>query len=277
MDLKIAFIGGGNMARAIVGGLLNAGYAGAHIAVADPLPAAQQAMQSFPDVRVFEKNACAAKDADVVVLAVKPQQVCAAVRSLAMTQRQLLISIVAGITTDFLQGWLGSELAIIRAMPNTPALIGKGATALYATSRVTRTAHEQAQRVLAPTGIIVWVEDEKLLDVVTALSGSGPAYFFRFIEALQSASSELGLDAELAAKLALQTALGAVELARASDVDLATLRQQVTSPGGTTEAALREFENHDLPGLMRAAVNAAASRSAELAREFGDRDDTDLN
>lgn len=272
MTERVAFIGGGNMGRAILGGLVERGYPAAALIVADPLAATRDALAKDFGVTTTADNAQAADGADVVVLAVKPQQMREVVTGLAPTlvvRRPLLLSIAAGITTGSLRHWTGVDLPLVRAMPNTPALIGRGATALYATPETPPAARALTDALLAATGLVLWVEAEAALDAVTALSGSGPAYVFLLIECLERAGTELGLAPETARQLALATASGAAELATRATVDAATLRAQVTSKGGTTERALEVFREGGFAPLVSRALEAAAARAAELSREFG--------
>ena len=272
MTERVAFIGGGNMGRAILGGLVERGYPRAALVVADPLAATRDALAKDFGVTTTADNAQAADGADVVVLAVKPQQMREVVTGLASIlaiRRPLLLSIAAGITTESLRRWAGVNLPLVRAMPNTPALIGRGATALYATPDTPPAARALTDALLAATGLVLWVEGEAALDAVTALSGSGPAYVFLLIECLERAGAELGLAPETARQLALATASGAAELATRATVDAATLRAQVTSKGGTTERALEVFREGGFAPLVSRALEAAGARAAELSREFG--------
>ena len=269
MEPTYAFIGGGNMGRALVGGLISSGHATSHISVADAFEPSRQACRELFDITVYDNNHAAAKNADVVVLAVKPQQM----REVALDLGEvaddatLYISIAAGITTTHLAAWIGGTRAIVRCMPNTPALVGSGAAALFANARVSDAQRALANRLLVAVGSAQWLEDEGLMDAVTAISGSGPAYFFLFIELIEKVAQELGLSADLARSLALETAFGAAKLARDSAHAPASLREQVTSPGGTTECALRVFSEAKLEAIVRQALTAARDRSVELARQ----------
>ena len=271
-ELSFAFIGGGNMARSLIGGALEAGVPPTRVRVGEPSSEQRARLTDEFGVECTESNGDAVENADVVVLAVKPQVAADAVR--AITSRidghAVVISIMAGIRTDDLRRWLGVGPAIVRCMPNTPALIGFGMTALFAGSGLTGAGRAHAAALLGAVGETVWVDDESQLDAVTAVSGSGPAYLFLVIEALQAAGIALGLPAETAAALARQTARGAAEMA-ASGADVAELRRQVTSPGGTTAAALAVLEDHGLRDAFARAVAAAAARSRALADEFGGR------
>ena len=271
-DAFLTFIGGGNMAGSLVGGLISDGWDPARIRVADADPGQREHMAARHQVATTPDNAAAVSDADVVVLAVKPQimQDVAGDLSAALAQQQpLVISIAAGIREATLRDWLGENTAIVRAMPNTPALVQSGATALYANTRVTDQQRSLAESILRAVGLVIWVEDEDLMDAVTALSGSGPAYFFLFMEAMQTAGTELGLPADTARLLTLQTAFGAARMALESPEDAGTLRRHVTSPGGTTEAAINILQQGELEDLVRRALQGAARRSKELAGEFG--------
>lgn len=271
-DCTLAFIGGGNMARSLIGGLINNGFAAQSIHVADSSSEALQSLSARYPIRTFTDNAAAIADADVVIMAVKPQQLQQVSRELAphWAQEKLLISIAAGIRLDAIARWLGNEqAAIVRAMPNTPSLVQAGATALCANDYVKRDQHELAESILRAVGCALWVKDEKQMDAVTALSGSGPAYFFLVMEAMQSAGVELGLPEDTARLLALETAFGAAKMALESNESACVLRQRVTSPGGTTERALDTFEQGDLRGLFSKALKAAAERADELAEQLG--------
>ena len=268
---KIGLIGAGNMASSLVHGLIARGISPGLLYAADPDQTRLDRLVEECNINTGSNQELAEK-VDVLVLAVKPQilqQVC---QQLDMSMRQqppLVISVAAGITLHNLRCWLGGGMAIIRCMPNTPALIGKGATGLYANASTLPQQRELAGCIMEAVGIAVWVDSEREIDAVTALSGSGPAYYFLFLEAMQSAARELGLGESVVRQLSLQTALGAAELAIQSRDDVAELRRQVTSPGGTTEQALLALENGGLRELVRNALRAADQRSRELAGEFG--------
>ena len=271
-DPFLTFIGGGNMAGSLVGGLISDGWDPARIRVADADPGQRERMAARHQVATSPDNAAAVSDADVVVLAVKPQvlrDVAGDLSAALAQQRPLVISIAAGIREATLRSWLGENTAIVRAMPNTPALVQSGATALYANTRVTDQQRSLAESILRAVGLVIWIEDEDLMDAVTALSGSGPAYFFLFMEAMQAAGMELGLPADTARLLTLQTAFGAARMALESPEDAGTLRRHVTSPGGTTEAAINILQQGELQDLVRRALQGAAERSKELAGELG--------
>lgn len=267
----LCFIGAGNMAGSLIGGLISNHYPAQNLIANDIDSTKLQQLHDDFSIRTETDNIRAIAGADIIILAVKPQvmqQVCRSLNhSLASTQHKpLFISIAAGIRETDINRWLGGGQAIVRCMPNTPALVNLGASALYANTAVIQTQKQQAEQILQSTGITVWVDEEAQLDAVTAISGSGPAYFFLFIESLQNAAIELGLDSDTAARLARQTALGAATMAR--DKDVSTLRQQVTSKGGTTEQAIASFQKNDLQKLVKDAAGAAAKRSVELADEL---------
>lgn len=271
-NVDIAFIGGGNMARSLIGGLIADGVKPARIWVADPNPASLSDHQNHFGVRTTADNSQAARQAQVIVLAVKPQVAKAAAQSMAGVLRErpaLVISVAAGIRISHLRDWLGEETAIVRCMPNTPALVGSGATALFANPHVTREQKDLAESILRAVGMTLWVDDEDLMDAVTALSGSGPAYFFLVMEAMEQAGVALGLPRQTARLLTLQTAFGAAKMALESTEDVAALRRRVTSPGGTTEQAIRVLEEHGLAAGFEQALRAARQRSIELASLFG--------
>ncbi len=272
---RIAVIGGGQMARALVGGWLARGAPAEHLVVADPAEAQRDWLaRRFQKIALHADNIAAATKADVWIMAVKPQQlaeVATALAPLATKKRPLVISIAAGISASDLGRWLGGQASIIRAMPNRPALIGAGVTGLYAAAEVDAAARALAERLLEAVGTAVWVDAEGDIDLVTAVSGSGPAYFFLLIELLEAAAIAQGLTPEVARKLAVGTAAGASALAKASGEEPAVLREQVTSKGGTTAAALAVFADSDLKAIVARAVQAAAERSREIAAEFGSK------
>jgi pyrroline-5-carboxylate reductase len=267
--MRIAFLGGGNMASALIGGLIARGQDATSIAVIEKLAPARERLAAQHGVHAAERPDAAAAAADVVVLAVKPQDMksaLAAVRDAASSM--LVISIAAGVRIEALERWLGGHRRIVRCMPNTPALIGAGITALHAPSGVGRADREKADTILRAVGEVVWIEDERLLDPVTALSGSGPAYVFWFIEHLAAAGRGLGLDEGVAMKLALHTVLGAARLAAESSQPPDELRKNVTSRGGTTEAALKVFDEERLAERLARALEAASRRGAALGDEL---------
>jgi pyrroline-5-carboxylate reductase len=269
---NLSFIGAGNMARSLIGGLIADGWPAAHIRAADPDPDQRASLASHFGIGLLDDNHAAAESADVVVLAVKPQvmyTVAQEIASTVQTHRPLVISIAAGIRSADLDRWLGGNTAIVRCMPNTPALVQSGATALFANPRVDSGQRDRAETILRAVGLTLWLEREEQMDAVTALSGSGPAYFFLIMEALQAAGERLGLPADTARLLALQTAFGAAKMALESPEDAAVLRRRVTSPGGTTERALQVLEEGGLRDLLLRAMSAARDRSRELADQLG--------
>lgn len=264
----VAFIGGGNMARSLIGGLLKAGSAANAVQVAEPVTELREALAADFNVQTFADALSAAKHAEVWVLAVKPQvlrEVCAALAPLAQTQRPLVVSIAAGITGAQIDRWLGGGIAVVRCMPNTPALLGAGVTGLHANAAVNANQRDIAETLLSSAGKTVWVNDEALMDAVTAVSGSGPAYVFLLAEALQAAGETEGLPAEAARTLTIETLLGAARMLAADDTPAAELRRRVTSPNGTTQAAIESFERDDFRQIVARAVHAARVRGAELA------------
>lgn len=268
----ISFIGGGNMARCLIGGLIANGFPANKIRVADPNSEILNSLAAGYSVNIYQDNVAAIKDADVVVLAVKPQQMQSVVRSLGTHWKPecLLISIAAGIRLNAISRWLAhADAAIVRTMPNTPSLVQAGATALFANSHTRHDQRELAEGIMRAVGLAIWLDDEQHMDAVTALSGSGPAYFFLVMEAMESAAKRLGLDENTARMLCLETAFGAAKMALESGDNAATLRQKVTSPGGTTERAIHELQDGGLTGLFENAMVAAALRSRELADQLG--------
>lgn len=269
---NIAFIGCGSMGRCLLGGLLKDGYPATQLRAADADALRLDRLSAETGVRTSSDNLEAVRDADVVVLAIKPQQMRAVAVALAAalsSRRPLIVSIAAGIRIADLRRWIG-PLPIVRAMPNTPALLGCGAAGLYAGEGVSDEQREQAEGILRAVGLTVWVESEALIDAVTAVSGSGPAYFFALMEWIENAGAQLGLSREQARLLTLQTALGASRMAIESSLDPATLRKQVTSPGGTTERALGIMSQNDMGSIVEQALAGACQRAAEIAAEFGD-------
>jgi pyrroline-5-carboxylate reductase len=269
---RLAFIGGGNMAAALIGGLTKRGLPAERLVAADPSHDALERLARDYRIAVTSDNAEAVHGAEVVVLAVKPQLVRAVALSLAphlSISRPVLISVAAGIPHAALARWFGPLVPVIRTMPNRPALNGFGATGLYAPAELGAAPRAVAEDVMAAVGATIWVEHESQMDTVTALSGSGPAYFFLFMEALEAAAQARGLPPEIAHRLTLETAYGAAQMARDSTDSLATLREQVTSKGGTTAAALEVLDAAGLRAIVAHAVAAADRRSAELAAEFG--------
>jgi len=268
--MKITFIGGGNMANALIGGLRKQGFSAAAIQVVEPGEEARTRLTDDYGVRCAPAIDAAALNCEVLVLAVKPQQMKQAVAPAAgKLNDQLVISIAAGLRVADIARWLGGHGKIVRTMPNTPALIGAGITGLYADPSVDREGREMAEKIMSAVGQSLWVEDEALMDVVTAVSGSGPAYVFYFIEALQNAGASLGLPAETARLLAIQTFLGAARLAESSPDPVSELRARVTSKGGTTAAALEVFSSQGVADKIAQGIEAAAARGRQLCDELG--------
>ena len=270
---SLAFIGGGNMSKALIGGLLAHGTASPAIWVADPNAAQREQLRTtYPAAHVTDDNQVAAHNAPVWILAVKPQYVkgvALALAPLAAECSPLVISVAAGIRATDLQRWLGPRAAIVRSMPNRPALVGAGVTALFAHGAVEPRHRATAQGVMAAVGSVVWVDSDSDIDAVTAVSGSGPAYFLRLIELMTDTGASLGLSPAVAQTLAIETALGAAKLAHESGRPPAELRAEVTSPGGTTAAALAVMEAADLRGIVERAMAAAKHRAGAMAAEFG--------
>lgn len=266
---RIAFIGGGNMASAIIGGLLKQGLPAADVQVVEPVAEARERLAQQFGVQAQAQADAALSRAALVVWAVKPQTFRdAAEAARAHVQQALHLSVAAGIRSGSMAAWLGTE-RIVRSMPNTPALVGKGMTALYARPAVAPADKARVERVIATTGEHLWVAEEQHLDAVTALSGSGPAYVFYFLEAMVQAGTEMGLSAQQARRLAIATFAGASELARASADPLETLRERVTSKGGTTYAALTSLEGDQVKASFVRALHAACERAGQLGDEFG--------
>ena len=267
----LGFIGGGNMARSLIAGLLARGLPARQVIVSDPLAAQRESLSEDLGVRVTEDNAAVARAAQILLLAVKPQSlsaVCTHVAPIVSQNKPLVISVAAGVRATDIQRWLNG-VAIVRAMPNTPALNGCGVAGLYATADVSTAGRKMAEAILSAVGPAFWVNEESQMDAVTAVSGSGPAYFFLLIEMLESAGVRLGLPPDVSRRLAIETAYGSGQMARSAPEAPAVLREKVTSKGGTTEAALKHLEAANVRAIYEAAVSAAAKRSAELAEQFG--------
>lgn len=268
---RIGFVGGGNMTLAIAGGLLNSGFPAAQIVVSEP-DAKQRARlaSALPGVQIDTDNATLAASVDCLVLATKPQvlsDVCRGLAAAVQADRSLIISIAAGIRARTITAWLGAELPVIRVMPNQPALLGLGASALFANAQASAADRELATTIMSAVGKVVWVADETDIDTVTAISGSGPAYFYLLIDMLIETATTLGLDATVARTLAVQTAVGAAALAADSDLTMDELIARVRSPGGTTAAALDSLEQQDVRVIFAAALQAARDRAVILADE----------
>lgn len=263
MSSRIAFIGGGNMAASLIGGLITSGLPPERITVAEISLDRRAWLQREFGVAVYDRSALAVAQADAIVLAVKPQQMREALHSLQPASGSVVVSIAAGLRLASLRRWLGDGLHYVRSMPNTPALLGAGISGLYAPPSTPAAARQLAERILGAAGECVWLDEESQMDAVTALSGSGPAYYFALTEALREAGVALGLAPQTAARLARQTFIGAARMADGDD-DVAVLRERVTSKGGTTEAALQRLEAGGLRPLFKDALTAAALRGAEL-------------
>jgi pyrroline-5-carboxylate reductase len=267
---KITFVGGGNMATALIGGLVAKGADARSISVIELSPAAREALAARYPVHISTAPDAAMQGADTLVLAVKPQDMRAALSQLSTNlDKKLVISIAAGITLEALSRWLGGHRKLVRCMPNTPALIGAGITGLYAFAEVAPDERKKAETIMSAVGDVVWLAEERLLDPVTAVSGSGPAYVYWFIEQLASSAESLGIPRETALKLAMKTVLGAAQLAATRLGRAAELRKQVTSKGGTTEAALKVFDEEKLAERFARAIAAASRRGEELGKEQG--------
>lgn len=268
----IGFIGAGNMGRSLAGGLLKSGWDRQRLVLADAVPETRQVVGNLLGLTVYADNNEVADRADVLVLATKPQQmraVCKGVAPAVQSRKPLIVSIAAGVRIKNIEDWLGGNLPIVRVMPNTPALVNSGASALFANPRASDRQRELAESILRTVGVAIWLSSEDQLDAVTGVSGSGPAYFFLAMEALEQAAVEQGLDAAIARLLAVETAFGAAKMALESGTDPAELRRNVTSPGGTTERAIAEFQDGGFERLFKQAVAAATARSRELADMLG--------
>jgi pyrroline-5-carboxylate reductase len=272
MNIKASFIGGGNMGGALIRALLARGMPAGNIRVGEAYEPRRRELSTGLGVLATANNREAVQDADVVVIAVKPQDMAATVKPLAESFAQrppLVVSIAAGIRVADIAAWCGPGVVVVRAMPNRPALNGAGATGIYAREGLSDAHRKLAADVLGAVGTTVWVPDEDLIDVVTALSGSGPAYCFLLAELMADAAVQLGMERATALELAIQTLFGAGKMARDSDGDLVRLRAEVTSKGGTTEAAVRAFDAANLRGIVASALQAATDRGREMARAFG--------
>ncbi len=277
INKKIGFIGAGNMAYSLIGGLTSIGVAGENIWVSDPNAEQTAQLAKQFKLNIAQNNSELVKAVDVVVLAVKPQQLSAVCQEISEhAQAPLFISIAAGVLCQDIERWLGSqsgkELALVRCMPNTPALVQSGATALFANAQVSDEQRILAESILRAVGLTLWLEQEEDMHAVTALSGSGPAYIFLVIEALEKAGVQLGLDEKIAHFLALQTAFGASKMALESEDSAEVLRTKVTSPGGTTERAIGILQDGQLEALFLKALQGAQTRSRELAEMLGSED-----
>lgn len=261
------------MAGSLINGLIVDGYESEKIWVSDPDEKKLDCFRSQLAVQVTSDNNDLVEKVDLLVLAVKPQAlktVCASLAEAVQKKRPLIVSVAAGIRSEAIDRWLGGGLSIVRCMPNTPALVGSGATGLFATGRVTDEQKDLAESLMRSVGLIVWVDDEQMIDAVTAVSGSGPAYFFLMMEAMESVAIEMGLSEDSARLLVQQTAFGAAKLAMESVDSPGRLREKVTSPGGTTEQALNSFESNNFRETVRSALEAARHRSVELSDQLGE-------
>jgi len=268
----IGFIGAGNMGRSLAGGLLKSGWDRQRLVLADAVPETRQVVGNLLGLTVYADNNEVADRADVLVLATKPQQmraVCKGVAPAVQSRKPLIVSIAAGVRIKNIEDWLGGNLPIVRVMPNTPALVNSGASALFANPRASDRQRELAESILRTVGVAIWLSSEDQLDAVTGVSGSGPAYFFLAMEALEQAAVEQGLDAAIARLLVVETAFGAAKMALESGTDPAELRRNVTSPGGTTERAIAKLQDGGFERLFKQAVAAATARSRELADMLG--------
>lgn len=267
---KIGFIGGGNMAASLLNGLIASGHDPKQLWVSDISPETLANLSANLGVNTVQNNQDVIESADVVVLAVKPQVMAQVAMNAApyLQSRHLIVSIAAGITQGSLAKWLGAETAIVRCMPNTPALVLTGATALHANANVSQDQHDLAETILRAVGIALWVDNENELDAVTAVSGSGPAYYFLLMEAMETAAKHLGMNEATARLLIQQTALGAAKIALESSESPAELRRRVTSPGGTTQQAIETFERGGFNELVERAVTAAKNRSVEMSKQM---------
>jgi pyrroline-5-carboxylate reductase len=266
---KIGFIGGGNMASSLMSGLIASGHSPQQLWVSDINKDQLASLAANLQVNIAPDNETVIQEAEVVVLAVKPQvlrQVAESVAALVQQKKPLVVSIAAGITQASLSSWLGADTAIVRCMPNTPALVLTGATGLHANRNVTAAQRDLAENIMRSVGISLWVDDESDLDAVTAVSGSGPAYYFLLMEAMEKAAVELGLDEHTARLLVQQTALGAAKIALESSESPEQLRKRVTSPGGTTQRAIETFEQGGFTELVSKAMHAARDRSIEMSK-----------
>lgn len=267
-DRKITFIGCGNMGTSLISGLIANGYPAASLRGVDPDENQRHKVETQFNISAAAGIAEGIPGAEVIVLAVKPQILMASLARLSEAlhaERPLILSIAAGVRTGTITKELGNSCPVVRAMPNTPALLRTGAAGLYAAGDVTTTQRELVTRIMQAVGVAVWLDDESLLDTVTAVSGSGPAYYFLIVELLEKIAVDMGLSREQAHLLTVETALGAARMLKETGVDAATLRQQVTSPGGTTEQALQAFRDGGLEDLLRRALTACHTRSVELA------------
>ncbi|MES2489394.1 MAG: pyrroline-5-carboxylate reductase [Pseudomonadota bacterium] len=271
MQPTIAFIGGGNMAAALIGGLLASGHSASHIRVAEPFAERADWLRRQFGLDVKSSAAEIVRGSQAVVLAVKPQQMAEALAGLQLDKGATVVSIAAGVRLSSLRDLLGDQVHLVRTMPNTPALYQKGITGLYTAKATPDAARDLADKILKAAGKTCWLENESDIDAVTAVSGSGPAYFFLLTEVIREAGEKLGLAPEIAAELAQQTFIGAAEMAAKTGIDVSTLRAQVTSKGGTTEAALKALESGGIRAIFERALRDAADRGRELGEQFAQK------
>ncbi len=270
-DIRIRFVGAGNMAASLIGGLINKGMTASQITASDPGKNQRDYIEKQFQILTYGDNNAHFGMPDIVIIAVKPQIMKKVLKNVApsiVRTSPLVVSVAAGITTQQIKQWLGAELPVVRTMPNTPALIGQGAIGMYANEAVDENQKLMTEQVMDAVGTSIWVKKESKIDAVTALSGSGPAYFFMFMEYLQQAAEKLDLSAEDAALLTKKTAIGAALLAERSPETLSQLKDRVTSPNGTTAAALASFTANDIRNIIEKAIQAANDRSVELSKEF---------
>ena len=268
---SILFIGGGNMASCIIGGMIANGFSADDIMVSGSGEESRQRLEKTYGIKTMTDNQAAARQADLIVLAVKPQimRIVATDLALSLDHRPAIVSVAAGIPLSALENWLGNSLAIVRAMPNTPAKVLSGATGLFANPQVDVEQKTIVEKIFAAIGYACWVDTEAQIDAVIAVSGSGPAYFFRIMEIMQKVGQELGLPAQIARDLSINTVLGAARMATESGTSATQLREQVTSPGGTTQAALQSFEQQNLEDVFRKAMNSALDRAEVMSADLG--------
>jgi len=268
---SILFIGGGNMASCIIGGMISNGFSADDIMVSGSGEESRQRLEKTYGIKTMADNQAAARQADLIVLAVKPQIMRTVATDLALSLDHMpaIVSVAAGIPLSALENWLGNSLAIVRAMPNTPAKVLSGATGLFANPQVDVEQKTIVEKIFAAIGYACWVDTEAQIDAVIAVSGSGPAYFFRIMEIMQKVGQELGLPAQIARDLSINTVLGAARMATESGTSATQLREQVTSPGGTTQAALQSFEQQNLEDVFRKAMNSALDRAEVMSADLG--------
>ena len=268
---SILFIGGGNMASCIIGGMIANGFSADDIMVSGSGEESRQRLEKTYGIKTMADNQAAARQADLIVLAVKPQimPIVATDLALSLDHRPAIVSVAAGIPLSALENWLGKSLAIVRAMPNTPAKVLSGATGLFANPQVDVEQKTIVEKIFGAIGYACWVDTEAQIDAVIAVSGSGPAYFFRIMEIMQKIGQELGLPEQIARDLSINTVLGAARMATESGTSATQLREQVTSPGGTTQAALQSFEQQNLEDVFRKAMNSALDRAEVMSADLG--------